>query len=569
MISIQHHSYRARWRFLIILTVALLWAGAAGGAMAQGRTAPTAADTAGSPQPGIPKAAAAAESIPTGPYVLRSVDFHVQGRTKDFVLMGLIDPYQNLVGSSFPDRASLEAFVADKVRILSSQRILASVTPSYEVKPAPDGGYDVALHFAVVDSWNAIALPYPKYDSNNGLLLSLRGRDYDFLGSAQQLELNLNYQRSPAGVNSYGTQLYFTVPFQAAGTVWDLGFAENGQVWTGGTASSITSASISYNVPRLGFPASVTATQSISYDAMAPEPDPDLWYLVESAAATATVPITGGLGSWRGVDLGPLTYVPALELDYAWRPGTTLSYYGNGTASSDFDTTVAQALQDSPQYYGRGGALTSVSNGLAFGRVDWVGNMREGLSLSLTARTAYNAQWDDLIGDLNFQAELFAQWSERLGIGARLLGLDRFSGHFSGTQNDSLTMLGQYMRGIIDDRMSGVQAAIVNLNLPLKLFDFPTHALIGTRVLDFECQAQPFLDLAVARPDYSSAYSNDWLWYSGGLELLFFPQGLRSFTVRLSAGWDLKNVLSTHSLTAMTPDGSSPYEIYLGLDLLF
>ena len=116
MISIQHHSYRARWRFLIILTVALLWAGAAGGAMAQGRTAPTAADTAGSPQPGIPKAAAAAESIPTGPYVLRSVDFHVQGRTKDFVLMGLIDPYQNLVGSSFPDRASLEAFVADKVR---------------------------------------------------------------------------------------------------------------------------------------------------------------------------------------------------------------------------------------------------------------------------------------------------------------------------------------------------------------------------------------------------------------------------------------------------------------------
>jgi hypothetical protein len=39
--------------------------------------------------------------------------------------------------------------------------------------------------------------------------------------------------------------------------------------------------------------------------------------------------------------------------------------------------------------------------------------------------------------------------------------------------------------------------------------------------------------------------------------------------VRASVGWDLKNVLATHSLTATTPDGYSPYEFYLGLTLLF
>jgi hypothetical protein len=561
-------------RTFVGLSIMLFWAGLAGAAMAQsqaaqGAPAPAGSARRGNVQAGAPQAPTPAQSLPSGPYVIRSVDFDIQGRTKDFVLMNLIDPYQRLVGSSFPDKASLDAFVADKVRILSSQRVLALVTPRYEILPAPGGGYDVALHFEVVDSWNIIALPYGKYDSNSGLLLSLRGRDYDFLGSAQPLELNLNYQRSPAGVDSYGTQLDFTAPFQAAGAVWDLGFAENGQFWTDGTASTITAASITYNIPHLGLPALITAGQSFSYDAMAPAADPDLWYLGESLAATATIPLTESLGSWRGVDLGPLTYIPSLEVDYTWRPGASLQYYGNGTPSSAYDSTIAQSMQNSPQFYGRGGALSIASSGLALGRVDWVGNMREGLSLTLTGRAAYNAQWNDLIGDADLTGYAFAQWKGRVGVGARLLGMDRFSGQFAGAQNDSMTMLGQYMRGIIDARISGVQAAILNLNLPVKLFDFPSHVVLRTHALDFEMQAQPFLDLALVRPDYSAASSNDWLWYSGGLELLFFPQGLRSFIVRLSAGWDLKNVFATHSLSAATPDGYSPYEIFLGLSLLF
>jgi hypothetical protein len=507
-----------------------------------------------------------------GTYMIRSVDFRIQGRTKDFVLMALIDPYQKILGSSYPDKESLDAFVSDRTRLLLSQRVLASVTPSYEATETPGGGHDVALHFATTDSWNIIGLPYAKYDSNDGLLLSLRGRDYDFLGSGQPLELNLNYQNSPSGVSSYGWQFDFTAPFRALGAVWDLSFVEDGQFWTDGTTSSIASASITYNLPGLGFPASATASQSYSYDANAPGPDLDSWYLDESASATAKIPISGSLGSWLGVELGPVSYVPSIELDYAWKPGTTLQYYGKGTAPSDLDTIVAQALQNCPEYYGRGGVLSTLSNGLALGRVDWAGNMREGLSVSLTSREAYNAQWKDLFGDVIVDAELFAQWNENLGFVARLYGMGRLSGNFP---DDYLTMLGQYMRGIIDSRMQGVQVLVLNGNLPVKLFDFPTHALIKTRALDFELQAQPFLDLGLARPDYSSSFSSDWLWYSGGLELLVYPLGLRSFTIRASAGWDLKNVFATHSLTAMTPPtaeapaGYSPYEIYLGLNLLF
>jgi hypothetical protein len=510
------------------------------------------------------------ESGDDGPYTIRSVDFQIQGRTRDFILMSIIDPYQNVVGSVFPDRAGLEAFVADKSRQLMSQRVLAAVTPSYEMTET-ENGHDVALSFATTDSWNIVGLPYAKYDSNEGLLLSLRGRDYNFLGSAEPLQLNLNYQKSPGGIESFGLQLDFVAPFRALGAVWGLGFVEDGQVWTDGTTSSITAGSLSYNVPGLGFPASVTVAQSYLYEASAPSPDPDSWYLGESAAATATIPITGSLGHWSGADLGPVNYIPSLEIDYSWKPGTTLRYYGDGTAPSAFDTTAAQALQNSPVYYGRGGFLVTFSNGLAVGRIDWAGNMREGLHLSVTSREAYNAQWNDLIGDIIVEAEIFEQWDGAVGVGARLYGIGRLSGNFpgDGVNADYLTMLGQYTRGIIDRRISAVQVLVLNGNLGVKLFDFPTHALIKTRALDFELQAQPFLDLVLARPDNQAAFSGDWFWSSGGLELLFYPQALRSFTVRTSAGWDLRNVVATRSLTAKTPDGFSPYEIYLGLSLLF
>src|SRR5208283_1845231 len=136
--------------------------------------------------------------------------------------------------------------------------------------------------------------------------------------------------------------------------------------------------------------------------------------------------------------------VPLARLYYSWKPGTTLQYYGDGTAPSAFDTTAAQALQNSPLYYGRGGALVTVSNGLALGRIDWAGNMRQGLSASLTVNESYNSQYADLMSDLDLTAELFAQLNGKIGIGARLLGLARLSGHFPA---DDLTMLGQYMRG--------------------------------------------------------------------------------------------------------------------------
>jgi hypothetical protein len=509
-----------------------------------------------------------------GPFVIRRVDFDVTGRSLAGVMMRKIDPAGEMIGSSYPDKAALEAFIADRRQVLLNERVLASVATSYDAAPSASGGYDVDLHFATEDTWNIIALPYPKYDSNIGLLLSLRGRDYDFAGSMQELALNLDYKKDTKGRSSYTGDLSFSLPLGAPGAGWAFGFAETGGYWTDGTASSVTSLSLGLDIPNLGFPATAAAYQGVSYNALASTPDlgpdPDAWFLTEGLAARATIPLTGDLGALGPIHLGPLNYAPSVAVSLNWKPGASLSYYGSGMTTSegngpygsgDVIPTIGNSIS-----YGRGGIVATVGNGLSFGRVDWAGNMRDGLALDLVDTTSYNAQYEDLASDLNLDFTGYMEWGGKIGVAARATVIDRFSSRPSA---DELVYLGWYLRGIIDARITGTQGAFVNLGFPIKLFDFPTHAIIKTAALDFELQMQPFLDAAWVRPDYSEDIGLDQLWYSGGLEFLVFPKALRSFIVRASAGWDLKNVVATKSLAAKTPDGASPYEVFLGLGLMY
>ncbi|HET7839178.1 MAG TPA: hypothetical protein VFL04_05420 [Rectinemataceae bacterium] len=509
-----------------------------------------------------------------GPWTIRKVDFQVTGRSLAFVMMKKIDPLGTMVGSSFPDRAALESFIADRRQVLMNERVLASVETGYDSKPSSSGGYDVDLRFTTVDTWNLIALPYAKYDSNTGLLLSLRGRDYDFAGSMQELALDLNYQKDPAGRVSYTGALSFSLPFQALGRDWAFGLQEAGGLWTDGTASTVTQASLSLDLPGLGFPADITLTQGFSYNALAGAPlpanDPDSWYLSEGLALRASIPLTGSMGSLDSVELGPLNYSPGIAVSLNWNPATRLSYYGSGTVTEagngpygvgDTVPAIGNGIS-----YGRGGLVTTASNSLSLGRVDWRGNQRAGLSLMIANNTSYNAQYRDLASDLNLTAAWYGESRGRIGVAAMLTILNRFSNH---PKADALANLGWYLRGVLDDRISGTKAGFVNLELPIKLFDFPTHSVIGTRTLDFELQIAPFADAAIVPSGYGSQPNADQFWYTGGREFLAFPAGLRSFIVRASAGWDLKSVIATRSLSAKTTDGSSPYEIFAGLGLKY
>ncbi len=476
-----------------------------------------------------------------GPYVIRGVDFQVQGRTLAFVLKQKIEANGPVVGKTFKEKAALEAYIEDRRQLLSNNRLLASVAATYDVLPRfPEGSF-VDLQFAVVDTWNIVVLPEPKYDSNKGLTLYLKGRDYNFMGSMQTLNLDLSFVSDTVENKSFELATSFTLPFQSMGAVWSLGISEDFQTWTDGTLRSGSTASLTYNVPSIPFPASVASTQGFYYN-----PDvfqtqvvgSDILYLGESLAFAASIPLGFSLGA-----LGPVYYGPSLSLTQNWWPGVQL------------------------QVYGRPGLGLGFTNSLSSGRVDWIGNMRDGVSTQVSSSNGYTFLYQDFVWDLSGSLSAYANWRQLIGVSARLSAQARVAGHFPA---DDLINLGANLRGILDYRITGVGGVSANLSIPMKLFDFPMHSLIKKNWLDFEVQAQPFVDAAIMLPSWQEQPSQDWFWNSAGLEVLVFPVVMRSFIVRASIGWDLVSVVETLNLKTKAPrDGAYPYEIYFGTGLAY
>jgi hypothetical protein len=510
-------------------------------------------------------AAAGTAIAQEGPFVIKDVDFQVKGRTLSFVLMQKLKVDGPVIGRSFADKDALDAYVADRRQILLNTRLFASVDSSYDLSPSESGGSEVKLRFAIIDTWNIVALPKPVISSNTGVDLYVKGKDYNFLGSMQTLSLAPDAKWDRYGNFSGSVTTSFSVPFESLGADWDLGVSETAQLWNAAASLSETSLGLTYNIPDLAFPASITASQGYNYYADLqypgyPEPDPD--FLTESLSGTFHLPIGVSMGS-----LGMVYWDPDLVVTENWWP------------------TAAMYL------WGRAGPSFYLANMLSTGRLDWIGNMRQGATLALTTKDNYNIQTKDLIQDISVSATGTWHAAEKIGFTTQVTALARPLGVLPDSPppvttditatsleslesaNDTLTGLGSYLRGIVDDRIFGDAGIFANFSVPIKLFDFPTHVLIKKDWLDFELQAQPFFDAAAVLPWWGATFSTEnkrhWLWASGGLELLFFPDFMKNFIIRFSLGWDLISLYETHSLTAQTWDGSSPYEYYIGTGLAY
>ena len=208
----------------------------------------------------------------------------------------------------------------------------------------------------------------------------------------------------------------------------------------------------------------------------------------------------------------------------------------------------------------RKGLTLAFSHELALGRVDWISNIRRGFSASVSNTDKYNILTATATLDFDATLQFHATLGGRIGFNSRLTG-------FFSVLDSTRTSLGTSMRGIKSSRLQGNEAAFLSLEMPVKLFDFPTHVFIGKNWLDFELQMSPFVDLAYVG-DETIIEAADRLWYGGGLEFFVFPLRMRTFIVRASLGFDLDSVIRNKSFTEPSPrDGYSPYEVFFGLGL--
>jgi len=464
-------------------------------------------------------------------YRVRSIIFQIKGRTKERILR---NKAQIDIGARFATPEDLARYIADARQRLLNERVLQSVEIEYLIETLDENHYEVDIVIAVEDSWNIIALPYFRYDSNDGLLLSIRARDYDFLGSMQALVLNIDYSSDTSGAKSYGAYTSFSVPLQIWAHDAGIDASEMLEVYANKRPmTSISDISFWYRQDIAGIPFTLRASQGLQFnpDGIANDPDP---YFLRSALSVASTVSTGVVVP----GVGELQYAPSLSLYELWRPN-------------------APVLSD------RQGATVSFSHSISGGRVDWIGNMRSGLLFSVSNTDSYNLYRRDPGADIDFLINFHAMYKSIIGANARGTGFYSFT-------SDAREKLGSSMRGILDSRLYGTSAVFLSVEVPIKLFDFPTHVFIKKDWLDFELQCAPFLDLGYVEGAAGTVAATYHDWYSGGIELLVYPFRMRTFIVRASLGFDLNAVLTTHSLTASSPrDGASPYELFIGIGLFF
>ncbi len=450
-------------------------------------------------------------------YEIRSVEYVIDGYTRKSVLIHYLKIEK---GETFESKEALDAYIADKVQMIKNQRTLegGSIETSFGRGSDEQDKVYVNLLVEVSDTWNYLLLPYGKYDSNEGLLLSLRGRNYNFFGGMEALELNLDYTRTDNNTNEYSVNGQLSTPFYWLGYEWMFDFKEDVTIKPDEPNSFSTQAGLSVDIPTdfVIWQASVEQSYELNKEG---EDDPDTWYLKTEGRFGSSIPLGFELPGFSEV-----YYNPAMITSVAYRPGETLSEERRG--------------------YELGG-----EHGITTGRINWKKNFRDGAELTFTQDARWNFDRDRWLSD--FDAELLAYKALGfMGLSSRIAGFYRYGG-----EKDNA---GDMIRGILDNRLEGNAAIYGN-------FDFPIKLWIWFFDRWFEGHISPFFDYALVHPAQNGTEFED-PWYSGGIEAFAFLKQARSIYLRMSLGVDLEAMRDGASLGESAPrDGEPIYELYIGL----
>ncbi|MFQ3621716.1 MAG: hypothetical protein SNJ78_12335 [Spirochaetales bacterium] len=454
-------------------------------------------------------------------YIIETVEYTIEGKTWEYILAKKIN-FE--IGKTFSTKQDLEEYLQDKKQLLINQRVLSEVRLEYASTPRTDGMEGVQVKVYTRDTWNLIILPYFKYDSNTGLLLSLRTRDFNFLGSMETLKLDLDYTITTTKKNEFGQSLEFKLPFRLFKRDFNVGLEESLTYNASDESFDFTSiVTLAMDIDFLSRLWTISLSQGSFYEGRDFYGDRYYYQTKVSLGTEFETPFT--IGRWNHI-----IYAPEVFISAKYRPDRELSEERRGYG---------------PGFY----------HELKVERIDWVGNFRDGGNVSLGNDLFYNYGKDAWERKVTWEAtgHKALGW---LGLSGRLSGFYHFDKEMGINPDDNV---GAPIRGILDDRLQGNLVLYVNTDLLIKMW---------TWFLDpyLEVQMGPFFDYALTkRKEQALDWSKD-NWYGGGIEVIVFPRFARSLYIRGSIGWDLEAVWEDKKLTGTSPkDGYKRYEIFIGL----
>jgi hypothetical protein len=479
-------------------------------------------------------------------YVIIDFEFDIKGRTLPFAL---IYTGNFKTGEIIKGKDNLDRYISEKNRILVNQRILKdNAEVLYSIgEQMEDGAYPVTITIKVEDSWNLIALPRLQYSNHSGLDLTIKARDYNFLGTMNPLRVDIGYRYDENNHSSYQFEVYTDTPFRAAGYIWNLRF-DNLFRYRPNEKQPIfyqNATGLSIELPFHTTTFTLGFTEYFYYNEENPSRYQDFYGEDFPVFQDGLYMSSNMYASWK---------IPT---------GLFIAQYGELTYNPGISATFNHQLPDWPLLFIRKGPFLDLSHSLGFEKVDWHANFRDGLSVFF--KNSYNIDFyrlsknsEPLSVSLTLNGSGFFIISDFFGISSRLQYR-----HWFYHDPDYYEAAGDNLRGIADTLIHADHMLSLNIDLPLRVLLFKPSIWFKNQKLNFfdlEFQIAPVFDLALYHdPESGKSFHPKNIAASGGMELIVFSDFMRNLYIRLGYAVDLREFAATGKL----PKSSDHREIYV------
>ncbi len=499
-------------------------------------------------------------------YQISQVDYESEGALG----FGKTDPYALSLNVEvdkkrvFDSEAAFLHYKDDYIKRLNNTRLFAEIDVQHTYDEEDENGIrKVSIFVHTKDAIHILAFPYPKYDSNSGFKLKIKGKDNNFLGSMNSMgmELNLSVKDSASedSKNKIGLGFSYDHPFKAGifNATWINDYSFNWDLdasspeWDAKTGLKLE---LPFDKHSFVWEFDQSFIRNLDYRKY----DDDIYF---KEYFQFSVPITlAKIDDW-----GKVTYTPYTSVTYNW----------------DFDGIEELNTDLSSPIIGFG-------HSIATSRINWAYNLRDGLSLSLGNTYSFNTQRGTFTPSVNtevmaYKSFIFEDMDDvfaRLGFAADFYAFYDIQDPHGKYIMVNGTNIGSRLRGIRDDlkyedtdskMCTVISAFVLNLDMPIHFFttSFETKVL---NKLNVDVQVSPFVDIALTH----NKITDRWFdprdgFYCGGLEVLIYPLKWSGFVFRISAGIDLARTVLKKLKMPIENDwrSGSKYELSIGLGLQY
>ncbi len=472
-------------------------------------------------------------------YKIIEIKYEIKGFTKKSALAQAVHIDKNKLFSS---KEEFDIYIENLKLEFRNLRTLESSSIEPEFLSNTENIIPVILKIKTKDTWNIIALPYPKFDSNSGMQLKLKIKDYNFLGFMQTLNADLAYEKDENEKSAFTMGTDFGIPFKTGPVIliWNIGAALSFKENLNPCFDFYTGIDAAYKYKFFTFHTGFIQGGKIynvnENTLLNKKPESDYHF-------NEKFYISMPFELYKTQYTGALYWTPYFALGGNWKFGTISQNKYKG-----FNVELAHSL--------------------SMEKINWFNNFRQGFSFSAENNYSYNTnrKKTDILFAVN--AKGFYSFIDRIGV----YGMFNFFYKLSDIKTNAA---GEKLRGILNKRISANTAFTLNMDFPIKIGLFKFEEITGinwTRFFGFELHFVPFLDIALTDDEKTNTYFNPKHgWYSGGFEFIIYPVKMRSIYGRISIGYDLSEIKKLGDFFDLkrtsARDGLSASEIFIGIGL--